>query len=123
MSLPSDLANLLAIAVRDVIWFKDNVYSFLVGCGVPRPVLVEVKRIKNDTPTIKLVHYVLNELSERGDEGDLVAKKLLTQMYYWNDLHSVAEDRRDKAMIDKVSATIILQTFMEMKKNGTMPVK
>jgi putative Holliday junction resolvase len=33
------------------------------------------------------------------------------------------KDRRDKAMIDKVSATIILQTFMEMKKNGTLPVK
>jgi len=28
------------------------------------------------------------------------------------------KDRRDKGMIDKISATIILQTFMEMKKNG-----
>lgn len=27
------------------------------------------------------------------------------------------KDRRDKAMIDKVSATIILQTFMETKRN------
>jgi putative holliday junction resolvase len=26
--------------------------------------------------------------------------------------------RRDKAMIDKISATIILQTFMEMKRNS-----
>src|SRR5579883_1149946 len=32
--------------------------------------------------------------------------------------------RKDKAIIDKVSATIILQTFMEMKKSGTIsPVK
>jgi putative Holliday junction resolvase len=30
-------------------------------------------------------------------------------------------DRRNKGMIDKVSATIILQYFMEMKKNGTLP--
>ena len=33
------------------------------------------------------------------------------------------KDRRNKAMIDKVSATIILQSFMEMKKSGTLPAK
>jgi len=34
------------------------------------------------------------------------------------------KDRREKGMIDKVSATILLQTFMEMKKNGKLsPVK
>lgn len=33
------------------------------------------------------------------------------------------KDRRDKGMIDKVSATIILQSFMEMKKNGAVPGK
>ncbi len=30
------------------------------------------------------------------------------------------KDRREKGMIDKVSATILLQTFMEMKKNGNL---
>jgi putative Holliday junction resolvase len=29
--------------------------------------------------------------------------------------------RKDKGTIDKVSATLILQTFMEMKKNGNLP--
>jgi hypothetical protein len=98
MGLPSDLANLLAVAVRDVIWYKDSVYSFFVQCGVPKPILLEVKKIKNDTPTIKLVRHVLDELSERGEEGDVISRKLLTQMYYWNDLHSIAEERRDKAI-------------------------
>jgi putative Holliday junction resolvase len=31
------------------------------------------------------------------------------------------KDRRDKGMIDKVSAVIILQLFMEMKKEGKLP--
>lgn len=33
------------------------------------------------------------------------------------------KDRRNKGMIDKVSATIILQSFMEMKKGGVIPEK
>lgn len=33
------------------------------------------------------------------------------------------KDRRDKAMIDKVSATIILQSYMEIKKNDILPKK
>ena len=33
------------------------------------------------------------------------------------------KDRRNKGMIDMVSAAIILQSFMEMKKNGTLPEK
>lgn len=33
------------------------------------------------------------------------------------------KDRRNKGMIDKVSATIILQSFMEMKKSGTIREK
>ena len=61
-------------------------------------ILVQSQKIKGETPTIKIVHFVLNELSERGDEGQVATKKLLTRMYYWNDLHSIAEERRDKAI-------------------------
>jgi len=32
-------------------------------------------------------------------------------------------DRRNKGMVDQVSATIILQSYMEMKNNGTLPKK
>ena len=48
MNLPSDLANLLAVAVRDVVWFKDNVCSLLAECGVPKPILMEVKKIGSE---------------------------------------------------------------------------
>ena len=97
LSIPSDLANLLAVSVRDVVWYKDSVISLLAECGVPKSVLIEVRRIKNE-PTIKLVNFVLGELSNRGEQGDLVAKKLLTRMYYWNDLHSIPAERKDKAI-------------------------
>jgi hypothetical protein len=98
VSLPTDISNLLAVTIRDVIWFKDGVQAYLQTCGVPKPILAEVKRIKNQTPTIKIVHYVLEQLSESGDEDDLIARKILTQMYYWNDLHTVPPERRDAAI-------------------------
>src|SRR6185437_5166355 len=97
VSLPPDIANLLAVAIRDVIWFKDGVCSFLKACGVPTSVRNEVRQIKHE-PTIKIVRFVLDELGERGEDGDIAAKTMLTKMYYWNDMHSVAEERRDKAI-------------------------
>ncbi len=56
MRLPQDIANLLAVAIRDVIWFKDNVCAFLEECGVPPSVMLQVRRQKSETPTIKLVN-------------------------------------------------------------------
>jgi hypothetical protein len=97
MRLPQDLANLLAVAVRDVIWYKRGVYSFLRECGVPEAIMVEVEQSKS-TPTIKIVHEVLDQLNRRGDEGERVVRELLTRMYYWQDMHTVSADRKDQAL-------------------------
>jgi len=60
MRLPQDLANLLAVAIRDLIWYQNKVGSFLRECGVPEPIMVEVNRQqKTKTATIKTVHFVL----------------------------------------------------------------
>ncbi len=67
-------------------------------CGVPKPILAEVKRIKNTTPTIKIINQVLEQLDERGDEGLAAARKMLTTMYYWNDTHTIPQDRIDVAI-------------------------
>jgi hypothetical protein len=99
MRIPQDVANLLAVAIRDVIWFKPAVRSFLESCGVPKAIMLTVGRMQGENvPTIRIVHQVLDALAEKGDEGAAVAKKMLTQMHFWNDLHSVQADRRDKAV-------------------------
>ena len=69
MRLPQDISNLLAVAIRDVIWFKRNVRAFFEECSVPKPIMIEVGRMLQSTPTIKLVHYVLDRLAEKDDEG------------------------------------------------------
>lgn len=97
MSLPQDLSNLFALAIRDVIWYKDNVISFLLKCGVPESIMLEVRRQKK-TPTIKLIQFVLQELSVKGDEGWQITQKLMTELYYWKDIHSIEPDRKDAAV-------------------------
>ncbi len=99
MKLPQDLANLLAVAIRDVVWYRDKVNSFLEGCGVPESIMIEVRRLRGtDAQTIKKVNYVLEELGNKGDEGWMVARKMLTDMHYWKDLHSIEAERKDKAI-------------------------
>lgn len=97
MRLPQDIANLLAVTIRDVIWFKGNVQAFLKECGVPKFIMLDVARMQQ-IPTIKIIHHVLDRLAEKGDEGLPIAQKLLTKMYYWNDLHTIPADRKSQAI-------------------------
>jgi hypothetical protein len=95
--LPQDIANLLAHCIRDLIWYKPAVISFFEECGVPRSIILQVKQ-NQSAPTLKLVPLVLDQLYAKGDEGFQIAKTMLTKIYYWKDIHSVPEDRKDRAI-------------------------
>ncbi len=97
MRLPQDLANLLAVAVRDVLWHKTKVYAFLRDCDVPPSTLSQVSRIMSNTPTVRIVHGVLDDLDGQGETGFTVARTLLTRMVNWVDLHTLADDRKAAA--------------------------
>ena len=49
--MPQDIANILAVTIRDVIWLKDSVFAFLEECAVPQSIMIEVRRMRS-TPTI-----------------------------------------------------------------------
>jgi hypothetical protein len=99
MKVPQDIANLLALAIRDLLWHRDRVTAFLADCNVPEGIMVEVRKmVSAKTPTIKVVHHVLDRLSDQGDDGWQVSRTMLTKIYYWNDLHSVAAERKDQAV-------------------------
>ncbi|MBX3408070.1 MAG: hypothetical protein KF869_15045 [Phycisphaeraceae bacterium] len=99
MRVPQDIANLFAITVRDVLWFKPGVLALLKECGVPAGVIVEAKRMyEGKKATIPVVKHVLDRCAESGAEGIAASRQLLTKLYYWNDLHSVAADRKDAAV-------------------------
>ena len=63
MRLPLDIAN----AIRDVIWYKKSVVAFFQDCGVPPMLLKKVEEeYKAKTPTVKVVHKLLDDLDIRG---------------------------------------------------------
>jgi len=95
--LPQDIANLLALCIRDLIWFKRSIFSFLAECGVPRSIIIQAER-NREIPTLKLIPQILEQLYSKGDEGYQVARKMLTKIYYWKDIHSVPPDRKDDAI-------------------------
>jgi hypothetical protein len=95
MRLPQDIANLLAVAIRDVIWYRNNVRTFLKQCGVGAHILAE---LPDNTPTVKLVHHVLDRLDSLGASGERAVRQMLTRMYYWKDIHTVPPDRKDQAL-------------------------
>jgi hypothetical protein len=99
MKIPQDIANLLTLAIRDVIWFRGKILSFLTECGVPEAVLLEVKeRQDKNEPTVKIIPDVLARLSTYGDDGNLPQQQILTKMYYWKDVHSIPPDMKEKAI-------------------------
>jgi hypothetical protein len=95
MRLPQDVANILAVTIRDAIWFKRNVFAFLEECGVPRSIMIGADRSE---PTIKIVHLILDELAKKGDEGFKVARTMLTRMHYWKDIRSLPAEKRQAAV-------------------------
>jgi hypothetical protein len=97
MRIPQDITNLLARCIRDLIWYKASIFSFLRECGVPESIMLGIER-NRDTPTLKIVPRVLERLYSKGDEGYEVARKMLTKIYYWKDIHTVPPDRKDEAV-------------------------
>src|SRR5271157_5228106 len=98
MRLPQDIANLLAVAIRDVIWYKNSVVSFLKDCGVPPILLKKVEReFQEKTATVKVIHKLLDDLDTFGESGWVPAKTMLTKMNYWKGLETIEADRRPKA--------------------------
>jgi hypothetical protein len=113
MRLPQDIANLLAVTIRDVIWFKDRVVDFFKSNQVPPLILKEVTKIQATTPTIKIVHYVLDELDKHGDTGWTTTRRILTALNNWKDLQTIEPDRKEKAKASLAALQKACETYQK----------
>lgn len=96
--LPSDIESLLAVAIRDAVWFKPQVQVFFKQSGVPPIILNEVSKLyKAGKHTIPVVQYVLSELEIFGEEGHIIARRMLTTIHKWKAFSSLPPDQQPKA--------------------------
>ncbi len=117
MRVPQDIANPLAVAIRDVLWYKANVLSFYKECGLPKTLVTEVqKKQQAGTPTIKTVHYILDDLDAYGDEGWVIAKRILTKMNFWKDMKSIAPERRQQAEESLAAFRAVMKEFQAQQE-------
>jgi hypothetical protein len=98
MRVPQDIAGLFACAVRDVLWYKRSVVALLRDCEVPAGIVAEESAYADGGKTIPVVKQVLELCASAGDSGTQAVRKLLTKLYYWNDCHTIAADRKDAAV-------------------------
>src|ERR1051326_5968871 len=109
MRVPQDVVTPLAIAIRDVLWYKPKVLAFFKDCELPRQLLAEVRQQQSASiATIKIVHFVLDELEQYGDEGWVTAKPILTKMNYWKDTNSIEPERKQKALASLAAFRAVL---------------
>lgn len=98
---------------------KENVEAFVVG---------EPKHMDN-TPaqSAEATNKFIEALKQKFPDLPIysIDERLTSRMAFQAmiDGGMKKKDRQNKGMIDKVSATIILQSYMEMKKGGFMPGK
>lgn len=122
MRLPQDITSLLSRCIKYLLWYKENIFAFLKDCDTPQSVLLFAKRNK-DLPTLKLIPLVLEELYIKGDTGYQVARKMLTKIHYWKDIHSIPAERKDEAVkslqeLQKAYKIYIAQEQYELEKNS-----
>lgn len=113
--LPQDITNLLAHCIRDLIWFKRSIFAFFEDCGVPAPIMIEVRR-QRELATLQLVPMVLERLYEKGDDGFNVARTMLTNIYYWKDIHSVPQERKDQAVASLKALQNAYKTYVAQQR-------
>lgn len=95
--LPSDIESLLAVAIRDAVWFKPQVQVFLKQSGVPPAMLGEVRQMyKGGKYTIPVIQHVFSGLEVFGEGGFIVARRMLTTIHNWKAFSSLPVEQQPK---------------------------
>lgn len=116
MQISQELANALAVSVRDVLWYKPEVKRYLTRSDVPRTILNEAIHNLDSEPTIKVILSVLEQLETFGNSGELPMRKMLTTMYHWSSFENIEEPRRTKAETSIARLREVYDKFMAQRE-------
>jgi hypothetical protein len=113
--LPESLVSRFAIAARDVLWFKDRVLRVFERAGVPRPVMADLKRRRNE-PTIKLAQQVVDLLEQMDEPGRATLQKLIAEVADWTDLSHLKPDQRAQARTSQAELKKAIREYADQQK-------
>jgi hypothetical protein len=94
--MPEALVSRFAVAVRDVLWFRDRVERFLERAGVPRAIMADVRRSREEA-TVKKCQRVIDLLEQSGPAGHQTIQNLFAQISEWSDLTHLKPEKRQVA--------------------------
>lgn len=113
--LPEALVSRFAVAVRDVLWFRNQVERFLERAGVPPAIMSEIKRAPKD-PTIKKCQYVVDLLEQSGPTGTKVIQRLMIEVSEWKDLSHLAPEKQPIARASQKALKEEIRAYADRRK-------
>jgi len=119
--LPESLVSRFAVALRDVLWFRNRVERFLERAGVPRAIMRDVQASRSD-PTIKKAQRVIDLLEQSGPSGTTVIQNLFAQLADWSDLSHLDGEkqkialRSQKALKEEIKGYADRRRYLEQKE-------
>src|SRR6266508_3453416 len=119
--LPEALVSRFAVALRDVLWFRDRIERFLDRAGVPPPIMRDVRASRSE-PTIKKALRVIDLLEQSGQPGASVIQTLFAQLADWGDLSHLDPEKRQvalrsqRALKEEIKAYADRRRYLEQKE-------
>jgi hypothetical protein len=113
--LPEVLVGRFAVAVRDVLWYRDRVTRFFERAGVPAAIMSEVKGMQSE-PTIKKALKVIDLLEQSGTEGAQVIQQLMTQVSDWSDFSHLNPDKKAVAQASQTALKAEIRAYADRAK-------
>src|SRR5687768_9993795 len=96
--LPEALVSRFAVAVRDVLWFRNRVERFLERAGVPSSIMAEVKASAS-LPTVKKCLRVVDLLEQSENQGMKIIERMIHEISEWADLSHLEPAKRSIARV------------------------
>lgn len=106
MPLPAAVRAEVLNVVRTALHYRDDLKSLLLGAGVPPAIYNRYDHI--DTPKVKILRYVLDELHQLGAPGWIVQRKIAVELCAMqrpgNDVADVKAGRAALEQLRRVAA-------------------
>jgi hypothetical protein len=113
--LPEALVSRFAVALRDVLWYRERVDRFLERAGVPSAIMADI-RANRSGPTVKKAQRIMDLLEQSGTSGLTIIQHLFTQLADWKDLSHLDPEKGRAALASQKALKDEIRVFADRKR-------